>query len=133
MNWLAIIVAAISTFMVGWVWYGMLFKNSWMAATGMTDERQKEGNMPLIFGLSFVFAVMAATMLQNFVFHEGQPEFHTFKHGAFHGLLMSLFIVLPTLGTNALYEQKGWKYIMINVGYWAVSFAIMGGILNIWR
>jgi len=133
MNWLAMVVAALSTFAVGFVWYGMLFKNQWIAATGMTEEKQKQGNMPLIFGLSLVFAFIAAFFLYNFVWHHEQAEFHTFKHGAFHGVTLSLVVVLPTLGTNALYEQKSWKYILINVGYWMVSFAIMGGILNIWR
>ena len=133
MNWLALIVAAVATFAVGFVWYGMLFKDAWIAATGMTEEKQKSGNMPMIFGVSFLFAFMAALFLHGWVWHEDQPEFHTFKHGAFHGVIAALFVVLPTLGTNALYEQKSWKYILINVGYWVVCFALMGGILNVWR
>ena len=133
MNWLALIVAALSTFGVGFIWYGLVFKNAWIAVTGMTEEKQQQGSMPLIFGLSLVFAFIAACFLFGFVWHDDQPEFHTFQHGMFHGVLLALFIVLPTLGTNAMYEQRGWKYILINVGYWVVSFAIMGGILNIWR
>lgn len=135
MNWLAVIVSAIATFMIGWVWYGMIFKQAWIAETGITDEKAKEGNMPVTFGLSFVFAAMVALFLYGFVWHEGEEHanFHSFKHGAFHGAILAVFVVLPALGTNALYEQKSWKYILINVGYWAVSFAVMGGILNVWR
>lgn len=142
MNWLAILVAAITTFMIGWVWYGMIFKNAWMAETGITDEKAKEGNMPVTFGLSLVFSFMVALFLYGFVWHEcaceakGVPDpalFHTFKHGLFHGVILGVFVILPTLGTNALYEQKSWKYILINVGYWVVSCAAMGGILNVWR
>ena len=87
----------------------------------------------MIFGISFLFSLIAAFFLYEFVWHHESPEFHTFKHGAFHGGILSLFVILPALGTNALYEQRSWKYILINVGYWLVSFVLMGGILNIWR
>lgn len=56
--------------------------------------------------------------------------FRTFHHGIIHGIMTSLFLVLPIIGTNALYERKGFKYIAINVGYWMVSLAIMGGIIS---
>jgi len=59
-------------------------------------------------------------------------EFRTFKHGALHGVIAGLFIVLPVLGTNALFERKGWKYILINVGYWTLTLALMGGIICQW-
>ena len=133
MNWLAIFVSAFTIFIVGWLWYGLFFKKAWMSETGMTEEKQRKGNMTVTFGLSFIFAVLAAIYLYSNVWHEGDTEFHTFNHGAFHGAAIAVFFVLPALGTNALYEQKSWKYILINVGYWVVSFALMGGILNIWR
>jgi hypothetical protein len=57
-------------------------------------------------------------------------EFKTFKHGAFHGFMSAIFIILPVIGTNALFEGKTWRYILINAGYWAVSFALMGGIVS---
>jgi hypothetical protein len=60
-------------------------------------------------------------------------EFRTFKHGAFHGLMYALFFVLPVIGTNGLFERKGWKYIFINVGYWTVSLMLMGGIICAWQ
>ena len=64
---------------------------------------------------------------------EYKDEFRTFKHGAFHGVIAGLFIVLPILGINALFERKSWKYILINVGYWTVTLAIMGAIVCGWR
>ena len=60
-------------------------------------------------------------------------EFRTFKHGALHGFMSSLFIVLPVMATNAMFERKSWKYIWINWGYWAISFMLMGGIVSAWQ
>jgi hypothetical protein len=58
---------------------------------------------------------------------------HTFKHGAFHGLFLAgLFLALPMVAINALFERKGWKYIAVNAGYWLVTFLLMGGILAAW-
>ncbi len=56
-------------------------------------------------------------------------NFRTFKHGAFHGVLGGFTIALPILGTNALFERKGFKYIAINVGYWMLTMGLMGGII----
>jgi hypothetical protein len=59
---------------------------------------------------------------------------HTFSHGSFHGFfLIGLFIVLPVIATNAIFERKNFKYVMLNAGYWILSITIMGGILAVWR
>jgi hypothetical protein len=56
-------------------------------------------------------------------------NFRTFKHGALHGFITSLFIILPAIGTSALFEQKSWKYVAVHVGYWAICMALMGGVI----
>lgn len=53
----------------------------------------------------------------------------SFGHGALHGTLAGFFISLPILGTNALFERKGFKYIAINCGYWIICLALMGGVI----
>jgi hypothetical protein len=119
----------------------------------------KGANMAVIFGLSFLFAIMLAMAEQFMVIHQyhvysifqGDPtfqdpnsavgmmlsdfmakygnNFRTFKHGAFHGTIAGIMIALPIIGTNALFERKGGKYIFINVGYWTITLALMGGVI----
>lgn len=157
-NFLAILAAAISALVVGFVWYNpKVFGNAWMKAAGMSEEQVKGGNMAKIFGLSLLFAIMLALSLQSITIHQmgafsmvgGDLEtalpsyqafmddygdaFRTFKHGVFHGVFAGIFIALPILGTNALFERKGAKYIFINSGYWIITLAIMGGIICAWR
>ena len=60
----------------------------------------------------------------------GEASHDTFQHGAFHGAFMALFVALPIIGQKALFEQRGFKYVLINVGYWVVTLALMGGILD---
>lgn len=130
-----------------------------MAASGMTPEKAKGANMGLIFGLAYLLSVMMAMALIPLTIHQSHlfsifandpgvkdpasetgallkslldkygNDFRTFKHGAFHGTLAALFISLPILGTNALFERKSFKYVAINVGYWILTMALMGGVV----
>jgi hypothetical protein len=60
-------------------------------------------------------------------------NFRTFKHGALHGTLAGIFIGLPIMGINAMFERKSWKYIFINAGFWALCLCLMGGIICAWK
>ena len=158
LNPIAMLVAAVSALVVGFIWYNpKVFGNAWMQAAGMTDEQVKGGNMAKIFGLALLFAFLLAVALPGIVVHQmgvysliggdasvALPSyealmadygdaFRTFKHGALHGVLTGVFIALPIIGTNALFERKGAKYIFINSGYWIVTLGIMGAIICGWR
>lgn len=55
---------------------------------------------------------------------------HTFQHGFFHGAMISgIFIALPIVTTDALFERKGFKVIAIKAGYWIITLGLMGGII----
>jgi Protein of unknown function (DUF1761) len=56
-------------------------------------------------------------------------EFRSFKHGALHGTIAGFMVALPIIGTGAMFEKKGFKYIAINAGYWIVTMALMGGVI----
>lgn len=156
-NPIAIVLAALSAMIVGFVWYNpKVFGTAWMQAAGMTEAQLKTGNMFKIFGLALLFAFMLAAAMPSIVVHQmgvhslaiGElgilPEynaflevygdaFRTFKHGVFHGVFAGILIALPILGTNALFEHKSAKYIFINAGYWIVTLGIMGGIICGWK
>jgi hypothetical protein len=60
-------------------------------------------------------------------------NFRTFKHGAFHGAINGLFVAVPILGVNALFEQKSFKYIAVNGLYWIITLSLMGGVICGWQ
>lgn len=154
-NFLAILVASLVPMVLGFIWYGpMLFQKAWMKESGMTEEKMKGSNMGVIFGVSFLLAVVLAFFTQFLVVHEmgvmgmteGQLDgettkafltewagkYRSFKHGALHGAFAGIMFVLPIMVTNGLFERKTWKLTFINVGYWTVALAIMGGIISAW-
>ncbi len=159
-NFLIIALAAFIPMIVGFIWYNpKVLGTAWMQASGMTPEKAKAGNMPLIFGLSFLFSLFLSLQMNFLVIHQAHlssilmnepgfqdpnseiriwltdfmakygQNFRTFKHGALHGFIAGVLIALPIVGTGALFEQKSGKYIAINVGYWIVSFCLMGGVI----
>jgi hypothetical protein len=157
-NPLAIIAAAVAALVVGAVWYNpKVFGTVWMREAGMTEEKMKGGNMAKIFGLALLFAALLSVQLMQMTNHQigalgmvgGDAEnalasysafmadygdaFRTFKHGALHGTMAGIFVALPIIGTNALFERKSAKYIFINAGYWIVTLAVMGAILCGWH
>lgn len=136
---------------------------AWMQASGMTEEKMQGANMGIIFGVSLVLSILLAVEMNFIVVHQmhlgsilmNEPglndpnselglwladfmgkygnNFRTFQHGVFHGVLAGLFFVLPVMGTNALFERKGFKYIAVNVAYWTITLALMGGIICAWQ
>ncbi len=130
----AVLVATLSTFVVGWLWYGPLFGKAWMKESGITEEQAQQGNMAKIFGLSFVFELIMAFNLAMFFY--GSPEAAAgidAGTGAFYGFLTGFGWVFFAHAVAGLFEQKSWKYIFINGGYWTVAFTVMGLILGAWK
>lgn len=158
MNFLAVLVAALSTLVVGFVWYNpKVFGTIWMKEARVTEEELKNPNMILIFSLAVVYAFLISFIIQFLVIHQfgafgatvdvknvdpsiyenylkayGET-YRTFKHGALHGFMTGLFLGLPIIGTNALFERKSFKYTLINGGFWIVCMTIMGGIICAWK
>jgi hypothetical protein len=129
LNYLAVVVAALSTFVIGGLWYSpLLFHQPWMRANGFTESDVAGGNMAKIFGLAFLFALVMAVNLAMFLNDPGT----TASWGATAGALAAIWIALG-IGTVALFERRPWTYTAINGGYWLVSFVVMGVILGAWR
>jgi hypothetical protein len=68
-------------------------------------------------------------MLTYMGYHE--PAEQTFKHGAFHGMLLSLMTAIPVLISNSLFEQRGATNILINSAYWVVAISLIRGVVTL--
>lgn len=140
MNWLAILVSALIPLIIGSIWYHpKAFGTVWMNATGITEDKLKNMSPAKAYIVALILSVVLSFYLYINVLiggpddmRHGQEIYMTFKHGAAHGAFLGLFVVLPVLATNAMFEMKSAKYIFINVFYWIVSLALMGGTLNGW-
>ena len=128
-NWLAVIAAAISTFVIGGLWYSpALFGKRWQVAANVSDEAMKASKPAVIFGLAFVLSLLMAANLAFFV--AGVPDL-----GAVIGYSVAAGLGWAAFGLSviALFERRPLAYHLINGGYLTVAFAVMGRILGIWR
>lgn len=127
-NWLAVIAAAVSMFVVGGLWYSpLLFEKAWARAAGLSGEDLKRGNPAVIFGIAFVLTLLMAANLAFFV--AGVDLGMTIAYAIAAGLGWAGF----GLGVVALFERRPLSYFLINGGYLTVGFAVMGLILGLWR
>lgn len=128
-NYIAVVVAAASTFLIGGLWFSpLLFQKAWLRANRFTQADVSGGNPVVIFGGAFVFALIMAANLAMFL---NAPDTTT-AWGAAAGALASIWVVCG-IGTVALFERRPALYTAINGGYWVVALTVMGAILGAWR
>lgn len=128
-NWLAVVVAALSTFLIGGLWYSpAVFGKAWMKENGFTEENMKGGNLVKIFGLAFVLGLVASVNLAMFLGPDTDATM-----GAVYGFAAGLGWVATFVGTHYLFERKSFKLFLINAGYSIVALTVMGVILGAWK
>ncbi|QGY43651.1 DUF1761 family protein [Maribellus comscasis] len=130
-NFLAVLVSALSAFVIGWLWYGPLFGKQWMKLNGFTEEQLKEGggmSMPLIMIINYVATVLAAFAIAIFIGAESNMSF-----GIFAGFIIAIFWIGTSRLNDVLYERKPFGLFLINVGYYLVIYVLMGAIIGAWH
>lgn len=130
LNWIAVVVAALSTFVLGGLWYSpVLFGKAWQKENKLTDEELKQSDPAKIFGFAFIWAMVMSFNLAMFL---NDPGTNT-AWGATAGFLAGFGFVTAAIFTIGLFERKTTRYLLINGGYVVVAFVIMGTILGAWR
>jgi Protein of unknown function (DUF1761) len=128
-NHLSILVAALYQWILGALWYSLFFAKPWMALTG-----HKAGTRPkaAIVGMitSFIGGLVLSFALAHIVIWSGTANLYA---GAFIGFVCWLgFIAMPLLA-ETIYEQRSFKLLAINAGYWLAAVVVSGGLLAYWR
>jgi hypothetical protein len=127
-NWLAVLAAALSSFVLGGIWYSALFAKPWQAAAGLSDEQVAGGNKALIFGGSFVLSLLASAVFALFLGPNPAPML-----GIGAGFAAGLCWVTASFGINYLFERRSLTLFAINGGYHTLQFTLIGAILGLWR
>lgn len=127
-NFFAVLAAAVSSFLVGGLWYSkLLLGPTWQREAG--DPRKAgQGHPGKVFGVSFVFALIAALAYAWLVPPPASPT------GALiQGLLVGAAIVGSSFGINYQFANRSTKLWLIDSGYHTLQFALYGLIIGLWR
>lgn len=132
LNWFAVIVMTIAGFMIGWLWYGLLFGRVWMAEMNITRESMKANppNMPKLFGTGLALTLVSTFALAWLLRALGTTHA---LNGAELGAVLGLLVVGARMANGGLWENRSLKLSAINIGHEVALFAVQGAVLAVWR
>ncbi len=129
-NWISILLAAIASMVVGYVWFSdALFGKSWRKMMGVSERDAKKSMDMSMMLWPFIGAVVTAYVLKNFLFFMGAPLLSDAFVGAF---MVWLGFFATTLLNGVVFEKKGWDWYWLMAGHHLVSLLAMAAVLQLW-
>ena len=129
-NYLAVIVAAIAYWLLGAIWYGVVFGKAWMALEHMTEEQARSMNPVLPYVITLALNVLIAYALAQICIWRNAD---TLGRGASVGVLLWIGFVGPVTFTTYMYEMRPKELYAINQFFPLAGFVLMGAILGGWK
>lgn len=129
-NYPAVIVAAVAYWVLGAIWYGVLFGKSWMVLEHMTEEQARSMNPVLPYVISFLLNLLIAYSLAQICVWRNAD---TVGRGASVGVLLWIGFVGPITYTTYMYEMRPKELFAINEFYPLAGLVLMGAILGAWK
>lgn len=126
-NYLAVLVAAVASFFVGWPWY-MYFGKTWARALGKDpDNPPKPEPKPfIVLGLCLL---LMAYVLAGVIGHLGKDQV-TFSNGILSGLFIWAGFVVTTMGVNHVFQGQKLVLTLIDAGHFLIVLMVMGAIIG---
>jgi hypothetical protein len=128
-NYAAVFIAAIAYWLLGAVWYGVLFSKPWMALEKMSLEQAQSMNPVLPYVITFVLNLLIAYSLAQICIWRNA---NTPGRGASVGVLLWIGFVGPITFTTYMYEMRPKELFAINEFYPLAGLVLMGAILGAW-
>lgn len=132
-NFLAVLVAAVVVFVLGWLWYSpVLFFKPWMRARGMDPVAAMAGAKMPVGKLLIEFArcLVLAYVIAHFV---TALALGTWMSAVHLGLFLWIGFPVIILIGSMLWENTPWKVAAIHAGDWLVKLVAIAIIVHAWR
>jgi hypothetical protein len=126
-NWLAVLVAALSAFVLGGLWYGPLFKRAWCREAGIDPDAAPK-HPRRVFATAFVASFIAAAA---FAWIIGPAP--GLRMAVIDGAVAGLAIVAMSFGINYAFAQRSYKLWLIDGGYHTLQFTLYGLVIGLWQ
>lgn len=128
-NYGAVFVAAVAYWLLGALWYGVLFGARWMVLENISMEQAKSMNPVLPYVISFILNILIAYSLAQICIWRNAD---TIGRGASVGVLLWIGFVGPITFTTYLYEMRPKELFAINQFYPLAGMVLMGAIIGAW-
>jgi hypothetical protein len=128
-NYVAVVVCAVVYWLLGGLWYGLLFGKQWMALENITEAQGRSMNQVVATIVTLVLNLLIAFVLAQIC---SWRNANTAGRGAAVGVLLWVGIVAPITYTTHMYEMRPKELFAINEFYPLLGLCLMGVILGVW-
>ncbi|HYL61963.1 MAG TPA: DUF1761 domain-containing protein [Candidatus Methylomirabilis sp.] len=128
-NYAAVVVSAVVYWLLGALWYAVLFNKPWMALEHVTEEQAKTMNPVLPYIIAFVLELLMAFVLAQICTWRNA---NTAAKGASLGILLWIGFIGPVTYMTYMFEMRSMELFAINEFYPLVGLCLMGIILGAW-
>jgi hypothetical protein len=129
-NYPAVFVAALAYWILGAVWYAVLFNKPWMALEHMTVEQAQSANPVIPYIIAFLLELLVAYSVAQLCIWRNAS---TASRGASVGVLVWIGFVGPITFMNYMFEMRSYTLFAINEFYPLAGLILMGAILSAWK
>lgn len=132
-NWIAIILAAISTMIVGSIWYGPAFGKIWTRLANVKkDPNFTAQKATLLYIRAFLASLLTAIVLAYVivVVHKNSSDSY-FVDAIFVGLLLWAGFTAARMFMHDSFEGRPTQLTALNAAHELVTIVIMSGIIGL--
>jgi MFS family permease len=129
-NWLAVLAGTVAHQALGALWYGVIFRDTWLKAMGMNPEdveRESPGGGMAIGVVASLVSVIALALFMSWI---GD---WTVVSGICSGATAGIGFVAASTFMNGFYEQKKPLISALFASYYTLGLMIAGAILGAWH
>lgn len=129
-NYPAVFVSALAYWLLGALWFAVLFGKPWMALEHITEQQASSMNPTVPYIITFVLNLLIAFVLAQLCSWRNAS---TAGRGAALGILVWIGFVGPITYSTYMYEMRPKELFAINEFYPLVGLCLMGTILGVWK
>ena len=135
LNYLAILVAALAAFFIGFMWHGPVFGKVWLKLMNISEKeiekgkKEMAGKMPVYMISAFLQQVVVASAIALLVSATGVTAA---VDGALLAFVCWLGFIATTLLNGVLWEKRTVPLYLFNIAYHFVSLVVITLIVTLW-
>ncbi len=131
-NYLGVLLAAVSSMVVGGIWYAKpVFGDKWAKLVNLSEKDMQKGAVKAL-GLTFLISLVTAYVLAHVTYLSNQFFGNDYLQDAVTtAFWLWLGLTAGRMLTHDLFEQRSSKLTLMNLGNELVTLLIMGATIGV--
>jgi len=136
-NYIAVLVAVVANFILGFAWYTPIFGKTWAKEMGYDPDEKPDpkimmkGMLFMVIG-NFLLAYVLAHNIGAWSYVPGMEDMTSGMNVVMTALFTWLGFYLPGELGSTVWEKKSWKLFGINTSYHFLSLIVVAACVIFW-